>query len=407
VKNRNIKIYLIVLFLFSFILFSFTGLNDVKALISNNVYQNSLDRNISSAKTIKSEYSLPTVFFNGNDIELGNQSAINVVTDPIEGVYAISLKINYDPSILSVEKIESAGLFGDNSVFLEKHETPGTIIIGYSLKGDVPGISMQGSIFRITFDGIAEGTSELQFADEYFLDKSGKIINNSARNFQLDVYSSLPPNLTLSLSDGLVTSIANLPFTGKTEPGCKIFVNGNMINVSDNGDFNAIVTLTEGNNSITVIAVNKYGVQSAAVRNIILKRAFVIVLQIGNPIMQVNGANMEIDPGRGTAPLIMNSRTLLPIRTIVETLGGTVLWDAVDRKVTVDLGVNSIEMWIGKPQANVNGQTMWIDDTNHDVVPEIINSRTMLPLRFISEKLGAKVQWDGSKNSITITYGSG
>jgi hypothetical protein len=52
----------------------------------------------------------------------------------------------------------------------------------------------------------------------------------------------------------------------------------------------------------------------------------------------------------------------------------------------------------------VNGVTKWIDDTNHKVMPEIINGRTMLPLRFVTENLGAKVGWDGTTKTITITY---
>ncbi|MGB9730180.1 MAG: copper amine oxidase N-terminal domain-containing protein, partial [Thermoprotei archaeon] len=41
------------------------------------------------------------------------------------------------------------------------------------------------------------------------------------------------------------------------------------------------------------------------------------------------------------------------------------------------------------------------------VVPEIINGRTMLPLRFVAESLGADVQWDGTTKTITITYQGG
>jgi len=51
----------------------------------------------------------------------------------------------------------------------------------------------------------------------------------------------------------------------------------------------------------------------------------------------------------------------------------------------------------------VNGTTKWIDDTNHKVVPEIINGRTMLPLRFVAESLGSTVDWNGDTKTITIT----
>jgi len=70
----------------------------------------------------------------------------------------------------------------------------------------------------------------------------------------------------------------------------------------------------------------------------------------------------------------------------------------------VTLGGTTIELWIGKSAARVNGATTLIDSTNAKVVPEIINGRTMLPLRFVSENLGATVGWDQNTQTITITY---
>ena len=63
-----------------------------------------------------------------------------------------------------------------------------------------------------------------------------------------------------------------------------------------------------------------------------------------------------------------------------------------------------IKLWIGKPIAKVNGVDTPIDSTNPKVVPEIINGRTHLPLRFISENLGASVDWDAKTQTITIYY---
>jgi len=52
----------------------------------------------------------------------------------------------------------------------------------------------------------------------------------------------------------------------------------------------------------------------------------------------------------------------------------------------------------------VDGITIQIDPDNSKVVPEIINSRTMLPLRFVTENLGATVDWNADTKTITITY---
>jgi hypothetical protein len=128
----------------------------------------------------------------------------------------------------------------------------------------------------------------------------------------------------------------------------------------------------------------------------------VVVLQIGKSTFTVNGASKTLD----SPPVIKNGRTLVPIRAIIEALGGTVGWDATTKKATVTLGKKIIALWIGKNTATVNGVSTLIDSTNAKVVPEIINGRTMLPLRFVAENLGATVGWDQNTQTITITYRS-
>ena len=132
------------------------------------------------------------------------------------------------------------------------------------------------------------------------------------------------------------------------------------------------------------------------------KKQTVIVLQIGNCRFTVNGSSATLD----SSPVIKNGRTLVPIRAIIEALRGTVGWDGTARKATVTLGSATIDLWIGWNAATVNGMSISIDSTNANVVPEIINGRTMLPLRFVTENLGATVGWDAATQTITITYAS-
>ena len=105
------------------------------------------------------------------------------------------------------------------------------------------------------------------------------------------------------------------------------------------------------------------------------------------------------------APVIMESRTLLPIRYVAEAIGAKVSWNNNERKVTITLKGTIIELWIGLNYAKVNGEFKLIDSTNTTVTPIIVEpGRTMLPLRFVSENLGAKVDWNSSKREVTITY---
>lgn len=161
--------------------------------------------------------------------------------------------------------------------------------------------------------------------------------------------------------------------------------------------------------SVTVDGVSKGAITSCTFTNVTAnhvihatfeKSQTVLVLQIGNSVFTVNGSPMNLD----SRPAIKNGRTLVPIRAIIEALGGTVDWDGAARKATVTLGDTSLELWIGKSSATVNGVSTAIDSSNAKVVPEIVNGRTMLPLRFVSENLGATVGWDQSTQTITITY---
>lgn len=123
-----------------------------------------------------------------------------------------------------------------------------------------------------------------------------------------------------------------------------------------------------------------------------------IILQIGSKNMYVNGKLVVLD----SAPIIRNDRTLLPIRFVAEALGAQVGWDDSTKKVTIQDSNTKIEMWINKPTAIVNGKAVYIDPANHNVVPIIVNARTMLPVRFVAESLGAQVEWDEALQKITV-----
>ena len=127
----------------------------------------------------------------------------------------------------------------------------------------------------------------------------------------------------------------------------------------------------------------------------------VIKLIIDKKNYTINGISMTMD----VAPVILESRTLGPVRYIAEALGADVAWDPVAHKVTLTRGSTTIELWIGKNTARVGGAYVLIDPQNPDVKPVILPpGRTMLPFRFIAEQLGASVGWDPVKREVTITY---
>lgn len=131
-----------------------------------------------------------------------------------------------------------------------------------------------------------------------------------------------------------------------------------------------------------------------------------IVLKLGDPYMTVNGVSQEIDPGRGTKAMEVKGRTLVPIRTIVENMGGTIAWNDVLKQITITANNKTIKMTVGYNKAEIkemNGGDNWVTQTL-DVAPMSINGRTMVPLRFATENLGAALAWDGASKKITLTF---
>lgn len=147
---------------------------------------------------------------------------------------------------------------------------------------------------------------------------------------------------------------------------------------------------------LLVAAFTNTGV-SAENRLIAEKDSSIIVLYVDEPYMYVNGEKKEIDPGAGTAPAIFGSRTLVPVRSIVESLGGTIGWVQEDNKANIYYENKLIEIWVGHKAAYIDGVLNELD-----VEPCIVNKRALLPLRFVAESLDCKVMWDEKENKISI-----
>ena len=122
-----------------------------------------------------------------------------------------------------------------------------------------------------------------------------------------------------------------------------------------------------------------------------------ILLQIGNPMMTVNGVQKSIDED-GTVPVIVNERTLLPVRAVVESMDGSVEWNNEAQEVTLNYGSDEIKLVIDSLTAQLNGEEQTLD-----TAPTIINDRTMLPIRFIAESFNFNVDWEENTQTVTIT----
>ena len=90
-----------------------------------------------------------------------------------------------------------------------------------------------------------------------------------------------------------------------------------------------------------------------------------------------------------------DGRTLVPVRTVAEALGATVVWVPENRQVLLLRGEQTIVLTLGSASAAVDGVTL---DLPGGVPAGVVKwegkESTMVPLRFVSEQLGAQVEWD-------------
>src|SRR5450830_966573 len=126
-----------------------------------------------------------------------------------------------------------------------------------------------------------------------------------------------------------------------------------------------------------------------------------MVLTIGSKTMIVDGVRVALD----ASAAIFEDRTFIPLRALVEQLGGAIAWNAKTRQVTIEVRGTTIVFTIGKATALVNGKSLAIDPKNSKVVPVISSGRSMLPLRFVAENLGFQVGWNAKSKTITLTWG--
>lgn len=127
-------------------------------------------------------------------------------------------------------------------------------------------------------------------------------------------------------------------------------------------------------------------------------RKVFITLTIGNHEAVVNGQSKQLD----TAPFIKDNRTFVPFRFLGEAFGAEVTYqtDPTTKQVktiTYQLEDQRIILTINQHEAMVNNQKVLLDSP-----PVIVNQRTMVPVRFVSEQLKAIVKWDSKKQQILI-----
>ena len=112
------------------------------------------------------------------------------------------------------------------------------------------------------------------------------------------------------------------------------------------------------------------------------------------PTVTIEGTPVQFD----APPVIVNDRTLVPIRRIAETLGAEVEWNEPEQMVTIAKDGIKVVMGIGKDRYTVNGEEKVLD-----VPAQLMSGRTMIPVRALSESFDCHVDWDEENQVVMIT----
>lgn len=116
----------------------------------------------------------------------------------------------------------------------------------------------------------------------------------------------------------------------------------------------------------------------------------------GPVTVSVNGSTINLNP----PPTTRAGRVFVPLRGVFENLGASVVY--ANGTINATGRGHAVSLHIGSQQATVDGQTQTLD-----VAPFIIGASTYVPLRFVSQALGATVNYDGSNNLVAINTGGG
>ncbi len=117
---------------------------------------------------------------------------------------------------------------------------------------------------------------------------------------------------------------------------------------------------------------------------------------IKNPLVRVyiNGEYLGFEQN----PIIENERVLVPMRAVFNALGAEVEWNDSNKNITAKKGSTIINLTIGKNNMSVNDREISLDTE-----PIIVNDRTFVPIRAISEAFKAEVDWNQKERKVEIT----
>ncbi|MGG4394208.1 stalk domain-containing protein [Paenibacillus thiaminolyticus] len=275
---------------------------------------------------------------------------------------------------------------------LPKNATTGKVTV----EGGFGGRSANDKVLKLSYD-MTSGSGD-KFAYAELNGSNGITLPGGTSGMKLDVYGDNSfNNLRMEIHDGSKAHYISVVESVNWEGWKTVEADLAALNLSSAAKLKRIYLYNPKEDQDErvpqgTVAIDNLIVKLPAGTDAVLNRP-AMELTVGSKTAQLNGEKKQLD----VAPLILNNVTYVPVRTIIDAFGGDTDWDAKTKRVTALRGNSMIDMTVGEKSFTQNGKR-----TKSDVAPIVRQSRTLVPLRLVSEQLGLSVKWDKKTKSITI-----
>lgn len=327
----------------------------------------------------------------------GDSLTVQSVNAGTNSGYAIARYDGY-PAMIPFTKGEAVSDFEDfekSTYPITSQVTPADATTGsVSLVSDFPG-QTSAKALKLDYDFTYGTGTKASYA---VFNSTGRTIEGSPTSMTIDLYGDNSLNWVRAEfidADGkahLLDLAKQLDFSGWKNIKVNLSAAGMKFPVKLKRIY--VVTLAEGQDERSVsgsIGLDNMKLQYPP--SVTVDSQIKVDMTVGKTAASVNGKTIKLD----AAPIVLNGTTYVPVRFVSDAMGAKLLFDGKTKQVTVLRGNKLMEMTIGKKDLILNGVLQY-----SEVNPIIRNSRTLIPVRLFSEKLGLKVGYDAKAKKISI-----
>lgn len=195
--------------------------------------------------------------------------------------------------------------------------------------------------------------------------------------------------------------------TGGASGLSSITVNGTEVPVAADGTFSCTVPLSIGANAIIVATADTHGnTASWTIETHRIAGGTTTALAVngsmttGDTLGMLEGTSFEL----GAAPFVARGAFMVPVRSLVEALGGSVRWSASARVADIFLGEHTVSIAAGGTLAQADGRTVPVDELDPGIAAELEGGKLFAPAGFLAQYCGLDLHWSADAQTLAFTY---